>query len=58
MQQNGVVSGSNFEQKTGCKPYPINPKNPNAYATSSCIAKCTNSKWTISYNSDKKFGIF
>nr|CAD2161355.1 unnamed protein product [Meloidogyne enterolobii] len=55
MKKSGVVSGSNFEQKTGCKPYSIDPATPGH--TPQCVSKCTNSKWPIQYNNDKKFVI-
>lgn len=56
MKNYGVVSGSNFEQKTGCKPYSINPETDGPLPTPKCVSKCTNSKWPIQYNNDKKFG--
>jgi len=56
MKDSGVVSGSNFEKKTGCKPYSINPATSGH--TPKCVSKCTNSKWPIQYNNDKKFGIY
>ncbi|CAK5044025.1 unnamed protein product [Meloidogyne enterolobii] len=57
MKNSGVVSGSNFEQKTGCKPYSINPETPGPLPTPKCVSQCTNSKWPIQYNNDKKFAI-
>jgi len=56
MKNKGVVSGSNFEQKTGCKPYSINPETDGPVPTPQCVSKCTNSRWSIPYKNDKKFG--
>uniref|UniRef100_A0A915N9M5 Peptidase C1A papain C-terminal domain-containing protein n=1 Tax=Meloidogyne javanica TaxID=6303 RepID=A0A915N9M5_MELJA len=56
MKNYGVVSGSNFDQKTGCKPYSINPETDGPLPTPKCVSKCTNSKWSIPYKNAKKFG--
>nr|CAD2161402.1 unnamed protein product [Meloidogyne enterolobii] len=58
MKNKGVVSGSNFEEKTGCKPYSINPETDGPVPTPQCVSKCTNSGWSIPYKNDKKFGIY
>uniref|UniRef100_A0A915LR22 Peptidase C1A papain C-terminal domain-containing protein n=1 Tax=Meloidogyne javanica TaxID=6303 RepID=A0A915LR22_MELJA len=38
MQNSGVVSGSNFEQKTGCKPYSIDPATPGPNPKPQCVS--------------------
>ncbi|KAE9415342.1 hypothetical protein Angca_010209, partial [Angiostrongylus cantonensis] len=64
---NGIVTGSNYTSKSGCKPYPYPPcehhipehhykKCPkDIYPTNTCEYKCQDG-YSISYNSDKHYG--
>ncbi|KAF7626126.1 Pept_C1 domain-containing protein [Meloidogyne graminicola] len=56
MEKNGVVTGSNYTQSTGCKPYPFPPLGTETYKAPKCSTYCTNTYWQNNYRDDKKFG--
>nr|ABA53863.1 cathepsin B-like cysteine protease 1 [Parelaphostrongylus tenuis] len=65
----GIVTGSNYTTKSGCKPYPYPPcehyidagrykKCPkDLYPTNTCEYKCQDN-YTISYDEDKHYGAY
>ncbi|KAL3109786.1 hypothetical protein niasHT_013003 [Heterodera trifolii] len=55
IQSTGVVSGTDYPTKNGCKPYPFEPKARTRFTTPSCSAKCSNSAWKTAYTADRKF---
>ncbi|KAJ3625007.1 hypothetical protein MTP99_018590 [Tenebrio molitor] len=52
--RNGVVSGGSFQSEEGCKPY--SKQSFKQGKISSCEKICTNSKYTVSYDHDKRYG--
>ncbi|CAK5079422.1 unnamed protein product [Meloidogyne enterolobii] len=55
MQTNGIVTGSNYTQYTGCKPYPFPPIGTETYKAPGCSPYCTNTNWQNNYRNDKKY---
>ncbi|KAI3413231.1 Papain cysteine protease [Globodera pallida] len=51
----GVVSGTDYPTKSGCKPYPFAPNSRTAYTTPNCTSKCSNTAWSPSYSADRKY---
>jgi hypothetical protein len=56
--KNGAVTGSNYSEHAGCKPYPFLPsKEANEdYHTPQCEKNCTNEKYGRNYENDKIMG--
>ncbi|XP_075215934.1 cathepsin B-like cysteine proteinase 4 [Lycorma delicatula] len=57
-QNNGIVTGGDYNSEEGCQPYHISPTS--AYRrkiyTPTCYNSCTNRRYSIPYNSDKHYG--
>ncbi|KAI1717023.1 papain family cysteine protease domain-containing protein [Ditylenchus destructor] len=58
---NGIVSGSNYTSKQGCKPYPFVPCGTKCssrpeYKTPECEKKCQSSYDQKTYEEDKHYG--
>ncbi|KAL3112161.1 hypothetical protein niasHT_012130 [Heterodera trifolii] len=55
IKYHGVTTGTDYTTFGGCKPYPFPPHSKQSYNTPGCARQCTNSRWTKSYNADKKY---
>ncbi|KAL3089124.1 hypothetical protein niasHS_008489 [Heterodera schachtii] len=55
IKSTGVVTGTDYPTKNGCKPYPFEPNAKSAFTTPSCSAQCSNSAWKIAYTADRKY---
>nr|CAD2192326.1 unnamed protein product [Meloidogyne enterolobii] len=53
IKKNGICTGTDYQRQDGCKPYPFNPGTNNPQLTG-CSQTCTNSKWKIPYDTDRK----
>uniref|UniRef100_A0A915MYP5 Peptidase C1A papain C-terminal domain-containing protein n=1 Tax=Meloidogyne javanica TaxID=6303 RepID=A0A915MYP5_MELJA len=60
IQKKGVVTGTDYYQNNGCRPYPYEPNKKASFKTRCSEGllkkpKCTNSKWPTPYEKDKHY---
>ncbi|CAK5079719.1 unnamed protein product [Meloidogyne enterolobii] len=53
IESNGICTGSDYFEDSGCKPYPFGPDDTNPIVNS-CYNFCTNKKWGVPYDADRK----
>lgn len=56
-EKKGVCTGSEYNDKAGCKPYPFPPHGSSMYNTPRCKRRCENRKYKTKYPKDKHFGV-